>query len=192
MIGYYRFKEEEGHICHYEEDTLRTIRRTFSFDEWEDEWSDEETKMKKATEIIVGSRSNTDGAETTEVTTENPHDFGEEKQRIIRRTFAFDEWDNEVAETLLVDEVNNERSFRPIYNGDNEDDRKTTKFDIDNIHTTTTTTTITPSPASNKFPRTERPFPVYSSQTFGRTPPSSLFLDSTHTQTSPFSQQHNL
>ena len=168
------------YLFHEDEDCSRMIHRTFAFDEWDEE----ETLTNEASEAIVGLQS-----EIHEATDEYIHYEPEEesRQRTIYRSFAFDEWDNEVSENF-EEEVMNERSFIPINSDGENHGTETTKFDIDNIHITSTT--VTPSHTPDKFPHFDYPFPVYPSRSVRRLDFSSVLPDGQNTKTTPCRQQN--
>jgi len=151
MTAYTRFENREGRTCRHEGETSRSIHRTFAFDEWDDE----ETAMNQATEALVRSSIGTNRANRDEGRTDHTEGY-QDSQRIIQRSFAFDEWDDELSGSM-VEEKKNECFFRPIPNRQTGEDATNTKFDIDNKFTTA----ITPSPIPNKIARAECPLPVY-------------------------------
>jgi hypothetical protein len=219
--NFYSFEMDGAHGQQSEEDASRTVHRTFAFDEWDEE----ETMPNDAIETNVGYTSKSSGDFREEIqdaaaVASNVCALDDDLHRIIRRTFAFDEWDDDdFIMGLLVGHKDNKTrdkcaasnmSFMPINNEDdssvtmgNNDTSTTkdddaaaditnlwksssflsntnTKFDLDNQQHHTSTT-ITPSPASksnNKRNRIQRPFPLYSQQTVE---PAALFSDPART-----------
>lgn len=159
-----------------EEDASRTIHRTFAFDEWDNE--EEEMMPNDAIETNGGYTSESSGNCREEIQDTAAAYLDDDLHRIIRRTFAFDEWDDgDFIMGLLVGHKDNETrdkcatsnvSFMPIKNdddscvamGNNDTSTTTTKddvaADITNLWNTKfdlgdrqhTSTTVTPSPAS--------------------------------------------
>ena len=120
----------------------RTIRRTFSFDEWDEENVQDDSEL--------------------------------DLQHTILRSFAFDEWDKDEGSTESVTSATPSGRFAPIRNSGATSDIdsppaklpsfrrfkvNSTKFDLDE-DTTQPTVAVTPSPP----PKLQRPIPLYSHQ----------------------------
>lgn len=166
-----------------EEDTPRTIRRAFAFDEWEEE---DKNTPNDSTEANVEWSSGTSGYSRGgfQDTAEHMYNSQDEDRYTIRRTFSFDEWDEESTEFLAIHNDHETRekcttlkaSFAPISNEEDCDTRVVeadmaetvnrlaaisflTKFDLDKKPIT-----VTPSLASKNRNRIQRPFPLYAHQ----------------------------
>ena len=172
-----------------EEDATRTIHRSFAFDEWDNE---KETMPNDAIEPNGGYPSECsincreEIQDTAVAVAAAAADVDDDLHRIIRRTFAFDEWDDgDFIMGLLVGHKHDERrdkydlssvSFMPIKNdidscvimGNSDASTTTSKddvaADITNLWNTKfdlgnqqhTSTTVSPSPASKSKSKKKR------------------------------------
>ncbi len=147
------------------ENSHRIIRRTFAFDEWDEEHAQENRIPSTMEDLMTNNNANE---------TNTPFDEIEESeldlQYTIRRSFGFDEWDEERS----TDNVTPSGRFAPIQTNRATEDMEesptklpsfsrygtnTTKFDIDESNAQHAMV-VTPSPP----PKLQRPVPLYLQQ----------------------------
>ena len=149
------------------ENSHTMIRRTFSFDEWDEEIAYDH-KIRSTSEDSLSNNSEN----------EINNEIEQELQYTIRRSFAFDEWDEERTVDNETASATPNGRFAPIQtNSDVTEhsptklpsfgryDTKTTKFDLDESNIQSGMA-VTPSPP----PKLQRPVPLYSQQSIDFAP----------------------